>query len=105
MKEIFLLLLSSAVLSVPFILMGYLSNFFLVKWGYIRFRKESLLSWITTYLLILGKQIWYKELPWQIFIPAMLLGIVLSANRYELNQSYKKGRWWWKKEERKLNRR
>jgi hypothetical protein len=96
MKEHLLLLLSSAVFAIPIILIGYLFNIFLAKWGYIRPSKESPFSWIATYLLILGKQIWYKELPWQIFIPAILLGIVLSANRYELNQSFKKGRWWWK---------
>ena len=96
MREYFLLFLSPIVLAIPIILIGYLFNFFLAKWGYIRPSKESPLSWIATYLLILGRQIWYKELPWQIYMPAILLGITISANRYELYQSLKKGRWWWR---------
>lgn len=104
MREIISILLSSAALSLPFILTGYIINFFLIKWGYIRFRKESPLFWITVYLIILVKQIWYAELPWQIFTIALLFGIALSGNRYELNQSFKKGRWWWKPKEKKGHR-
>lgn len=97
MNEIIILLLSSAIIAIPFILLSRLINGFLLKYGYIRPRKENVLNWITTWLLIFGKQLLYPGLPWGITAIILILGLIFSDNRYELSQTTKKGRWWWRK--------
>lgn len=103
--ENLLLIIFSAIISIPFILLEILIDKWLVKQGYMRTSKKIWWVFIGIYSVILAKQFFLKDLSWWITSSIILLGSVFASNRYELNQSFQKGKWWWIPEEKKKKKR
>lgn len=99
MIEAFRLVFESILISILFIIPGFLFDSWLAKLGIVRADKKSIV--ISTIVLVLIKQIFYEALSWWWFGILLIFGIAVGLHREDFAETIRKGRWWWKSEKRK----
>lgn len=89
----------SILISVGLIVPELVIENWLVKMGYVRDYKVTII--IMTLCLVFIKQLWFKDDSWWLWGTLTMLASILGVNRGELGETIKHGAWWWKSEKRK----
>jgi hypothetical protein len=57
---------------------------------------RNLLVLLVAFFAVVMKQIWFKQVSWWIFAPAIILAMTLGVHRGDIWRTMQHGRWWWK---------